>query len=57
VPVEPARACGGAARIIASTEDPNIIEKILTHPDAKGAEPEATRRPPCRALPRRELFD
>ncbi len=38
-------------------EDPEVIEKILTHLDAKAAEPEATRRPPCRLSPQRGLFD
>ena len=50
-------ACGGAMRIIACIEDPDVIEKILTHLDAKAPEPEATRRPPCRAPPQRGLFD
>jgi len=44
-------------RIIACIEDPDIIEKILTHLDAKGAESGATRRPPSRAPPQRGLFD
>ncbi len=46
-------ACGRAARIIACIEDPDVIEKILAHPDAKAPEPEATRRPPCRGPPPR----
>jgi hypothetical protein len=50
-------ACGGALRIIACIEDPDIIEKILIHLDAKGAESGATRRPPSRAPPQRGLFD
>jgi hypothetical protein len=37
--------------------NPAVIEKILAHLDAKGAEPEASLRPPCRAPPRRGLFD
>jgi hypothetical protein len=44
-------------RIIACIEDPVVIEKILAHLDAKGAEPEATWRPACRAPPLRGLFD
>jgi hypothetical protein len=44
-------------RIIACIEDPDVIKKIITHLDAKAAKPEATRRPPCRALPRQGLFD
>jgi hypothetical protein len=38
-------------RISACIEDPDIIKKILTHLDAKGAKSEATRRPPGRAPP------
>jgi hypothetical protein len=55
--IETCPACGGAVRIIACIEDPDVIEKILTLLDAKAAEPEATRRPPCRAPPQQELFD
>lgn len=47
--IETCPACGVAIRIIASTEDPVVIEKILTHLNAKGAEPDAPRRRPCRA--------
>jgi hypothetical protein len=50
-------ACGGAVRIIACIEDPAVIERILAHLDAQAPEPEARRRPPCRAPPQRELFD
>jgi len=50
-------ACGGAVRIIACIEDPEVIEKILTHPDAKASGPEAARRPRCRAPPQRGLFE
>ena len=57
IDIETCLACGGAVRIIACIEDPDVIEKILTHLDVKGGEPEATRRPPCRAPPLRGLFD
>jgi hypothetical protein len=50
-------ACGGAMRIIACIEDPEVIEKILTYLNAKGAESEATWRPPSRAPPQGGLFD
>jgi hypothetical protein len=49
--------CGGAVRIIACIEDAEVIEKILTHLDAKAAEPDAPWRWPCRARPQRGLFD
>jgi hypothetical protein len=48
---------GGAVRIIACTEDREVIEEILARLDAKGAARKATRRPPCRAPPRTGLFD
>ena len=50
-------ACGGGVRIFACIEDPVVIEKILTHLEANAVEPEAPRRPPCRAPPQRGLFD
>ena len=56
IDIETCPACGGAVRIIASIEDREVIEKILAHLDAKGAAPEATRRPPCRAPPQAGLF-
>ena len=57
IDIETCPACGGAMRIIACIEDPDVIEKILTRLDAKTAEPEAPRRPPCPAPPHASLFD
>ena len=57
IDIETCPVCGGAMRIIACIEDPDVITKILTHLDAKGAETGVPRRPPCRAPPQRELFD
>jgi hypothetical protein len=57
IDIETCAVCGGAVRIIACIEVPEVIEKILAHLDAKGAEPQAAGRPPCRAPPRRGLFD
>ena len=57
IDIETCPACGGAVRIIACIEDPVVIEKILTHLDAKEGEPEVTRRPWCRAPPQARLFD
>lgn len=51
IDIETCSACGGAARIIACIEDPNVIEKILTHLDANAPELDATRRPPVRTPP------
>jgi hypothetical protein len=39
IDLETCPACGGAIRIIACVEDPDTIEQILTHLNAKGAEP------------------
>ena len=49
-------ACGGAVRIIACIEDPEVIEKILAHLDKKTTESPGW-PPPCRAPPQRGLFD
>jgi hypothetical protein len=57
IDIETCPVCGRTVRIIACIEDPEVIEKMLPHLDAKVAEPEATRRPPCRAPPQRRLFD
>ena len=57
IDIETCPASGVTVRIIACIEDPDVIEKILTHLDAKTAEPEAPRRPPCRAPPHASLFD
>ena len=46
IDIETCPACGGAMRIIACIEDPEVIEKILAHLDAKASEPEAPLRPP-----------
>jgi hypothetical protein len=54
--IETCPACGGAMRIIACIEDPDVFEKILAHLDLKGGG-EATRRPSCWAPPQRGLFD
>lgn len=43
--------------IIACIKDPDVIDKILTHWDAKTAEPEGPRRPQCRSPPQASLFD
>jgi hypothetical protein len=56
VGIETRPACRGALPI-ACIEHPYVIAKILTHLDAKGAEPQAPRRPPCRAPPPPGLFD
>ena len=57
IDIETCPVCAGAVQIIACIEDPVVIEKIRTHLDAKTAEPEAPRRPLCRAPPQASLFD
>jgi 23S rRNA U2552 (ribose-2'-O)-methylase RlmE/FtsJ len=57
IDIESCVACGGVMRIIACIKDPDVIEKILDHLDAKVAEPDAPRRPTCRAPPQQGLFD
>lgn len=50
IDIETFEHCGGAGRIIASIEDPVVIEKILTHierREAAGASPHAPRVPPA----------
>jgi hypothetical protein len=50
--------CGGAVSIIACIEDPAVINKILTHPDAKSGAPVAVNQlPEPRAPPQAKLFD
>ena len=57
IDIEICSGCGGAVRMIACIEDPAVIAKILSHLATRVAEPQARRRPPCRAPPQRGLFD
>ncbi|HHT8904683.1 TPA: IS91 family transposase, partial [Burkholderia cenocepacia] len=43
--------CGGAARIVASIEDPTAIHAILAHFEKHGALEQAHYRPAARAPP------
>jgi len=54
IDIETCSECGGDVRIIASIEDPAVINKILTHLNEKAA---TARLPPCRAPPATGLFD
>ena len=51
IDIETCSECGGAVRIIASIEDPAVINKILAHRDAMAHPPGGGRLPPCRAPP------
>ena len=54
---ETCQACGGAARVIACIEDPQVIKKILTHLEKKARAIAAPRlNPNSRAPPQASLF-
>ena len=57
IDIETCQACGGAVRIIACIEEPDVIEKILTHLDKQGTSTDVARLPPCRAPPQSSFFD
>jgi hypothetical protein len=46
-----------AGQALACIEDTEVVEKIVTHLDAKGAAPKTTRRPPCRTPRQTGPFD
>jgi hypothetical protein len=53
IDIETCSACGGAVKIIASIEDPAVINQILAHLAEKAA---TTWLPPSRAPPATGLF-
>lgn len=57
IDVETCRACGGALRIIACIEDPEVIEKILNHLSEKSAGIDSNRLPETRAPPHQGSLD
>ena len=59
IDIETCSECGGDVRIIASIEDPAIIQKILAHLDNTASSAAAALLPDCRASPGRPvgLFD
>jgi len=56
VPDKTCRACGGAIKVIACIEDPQVIEKILTDLDQKPAATARNPLPRSRAPPPPGLF-
>ena len=56
IDIETCDKCGGDVRIIASIEDPIVIEKILTHLNDKLSSV-AIELPKCRAPPLAELLE
>ena len=55
IDVETCEHCGGAVKVIASTEDPMVIKKILEHLDRRAAPATPAFRPFARAPPPAEL--
>jgi len=49
--VETCDKCGGDVRIIASIEEPAVIQKILAHLDYMASSAAAALLPDCRASP------
>ena len=49
--------CGGDVKIIASIEDPVLIQKILAHLDDRASPADLSLLPECRAPPATGLFD
>ena len=60
IDIEVCEHCGGHVKVIASIEDPAVIEPILKHLKQKAANTDTTnlhRLPPERAPPQGGLFD
>ena len=51
IDIETCSKCGGAVKIIASIEDPTVIQKILAHLDDHAIPAATARLPACRAPP------
>ena len=51
IEIETCGECGGDVRIIASIEDPAVIQKILTHLDNTASSAATALLPDCRASP------
>jgi len=56
IDIETCSECGGGVKIIASIEDPEVIRKILAHPDEKVTPTATDRLPESRAPPATGLF-
>ena len=57
IDIETCSECGGDVRIIASIEDPAVIQKILAHLDDNSTFAATALLPDCRASPPAGLFD
>ena len=51
IEIERCEHCGGAVKIIASIEDPEVIGRILEHLGLDGSEAPSQKLPPARAPP------
>ena len=57
IDVETCGECGGEVRIIASVEDPTVIQKILAHLEGNATSAATALLPDSRAPPPAGLFD
>jgi len=55
IDIETCSKCGGDVRVIASIEDPSVIQKILVHLDNMTSSAATALLPDCRASPRLPL--
>ena len=56
IDIDVCQSCGGAMKVIASTEDPVVIHKILDYLDSKTAVSNSFLLPDNRAPPQADLF-
>jgi hypothetical protein len=56
IEIETCSECGGDVKIIASIEDPAVIQKILAHLDDNATSAATVLLPDCRASPAVGLF-
>jgi len=57
IDIETCTQCGAPVKVIACIEDPNVINKILTHLKKKDERQDAVRLPESRGPPQARLFD
>jgi hypothetical protein len=57
IEIETCEQCGGAVKVIASIEDPLVIQKILSHLNTKNDEVVELLPPQSRAPPQINLFE
>ncbi|WP_443089011.1 hypothetical protein [Vibrio sp. Hal054] len=57
IDIETCEQCGGAVKVIASIEDPLVIQKILSHLNTKNDDVVELLPPQSRAPPQISLFE